>query len=113
VRPRNLALTVVVTAAVAATATISADALRNRQATIVIPAGEAVTFAGTGWRCVNHHGYLTCQHETDRPYIDLNSRRGGNFTVTIHPVAGQVGLPQKTKQQGDPIPVYTFSSTLK
>jgi hypothetical protein len=103
----------VATAALAATAAISADALTSREAATVIPAGDAVTFAGTGWRCVNHHGYLTCQHGADRPYVDLNSRHSGNFTVTVHPVGGQVGMPQTTKQQGDPIPVYTFSSTLK
>ena len=79
----------------------------------VIPAGAAVDFAGTGWRCVNHHGYLTCQHGTDRPYVDLTSRHADNFVVTVHPVAGSVGAPQKTRQQGDPIAVYIFSSTLK
>ena len=111
-RSRNVA--VLATAiALSGTTAVVASAIVNTRADTIIPAGAAVDFAGTGWRCVNHHGYFTCQHGTDRPYVDLTSRHAGNFVVTVHPVAGSVGAPQKTHQQGDLIPVYIFSSTLK
>lgn len=90
-----------------------ASAFTEGQADRTIPVGQGAVFVGTGWRCVNHSGYLTCQHGADRLYVDLTSRHAGNFIVTVHPVAGRVGAPMKSRQAGDPIPVYSFSSTLK
>ena len=93
-------------AVLAAATTAAARALATHEAASVIPLGGTVSFTGNAWTCINHTGYLTCQHGGDRPYLDLAGRSTSTLVVTVHPASG----PARAVQSGDPNPVFVFVS---
>lgn len=108
-RTRRLAATLGA-AGRATTAAATARALTTRDTGSVVPVGTTASFATAGWTCSNYGAFLTCRHGADMPYVDLASRHGRNFIVTVYPAPGPVGAPQPAIETGRPGLVYIFSS---